>query len=315
MFGSPKYIASSAARWSASPVIATLRLLAIALVTLCAFAASAQAQVIQAIDFACDLPECDEASFREDLISVTGLQVGIDATEERVELARANLMATQYFASVDTVTVPSGGGIELQFVATGLTLIRRVRVRAGRAITDDVERRIFLRSGEAWTNDPVEISRQEHAIREYYERDGFFGTEVTIEAEPVDDFVVDLRVQIERGSRLRVDNIYVRGNEALTYDEVRTALLSEFRVLRGYTSEDFQRGGEAVLRAYRDIGYIEARLSTRYADPNVDTDTVRLFLEIDEGDQWEIAVVGNRRFTRERLLDSMTFYQTGFVDT
>ncbi|MFT6399406.1 MAG: outer membrane protein insertion porin family [Bradymonadia bacterium] len=223
-------------------------------------------------------------------------------------------MDTGFFEEVRWSFEQEGAGSVLVFEATPATLIRKLRVRAGAALGTELRRRVFLRSGEVWTGDAALVTRQAREIVEYFEDRGYFGTTVAIDVERVSDFVLDVIVDVERGRRKTVDRIYVRGHVAMDYDTVAGVLLAELNLMRTFTAQRFQKAQDALVRRYRELGFIQARVTFDDYRINAAEDTVDLFLEIREGPAWEISFAGNTVFTERELIEALTFYQTGFVD-
>lgn len=262
----------------------------------------------------CDLPVCSKRRFTTAIVAVAGIAPGAPVTEAALDAALARLMETGFFTAVRWRVDTIESGSRLVFEGDGIVTIRKVRIRAGAALASELRRRVFLRSGEAWSGDEQVLLRQQQEIIEYFEDQGFFGSWVRIQASEVGDHAVDLTVRVRRGRRKTVDRIYVRGHEALDYTEVESILLGELNLTRTFTVTRFERAQEALIERYRELGYIQARVvmdEYRIAERG---GTVDLFVELREGPRWEIAFDGNTLFDDHELLDALTFYQTGFID-
>lgn len=268
---------------------------------------------VREVHFECDLVECDDASGLRQFQAIAGVQEGTTTTREQLVRALNRLARVERFRSIHASVVARGSGaVDVTFKAEGATLIRRIRIRSGPFPQETIKRRISLRSGGFWTED--EIPRQQQAIIEYFERQGMYGTEVEVRAEEVSRHIVDVEIHIDRGQRLTVNRIHVRGNRFLSYEEISQAVLDEFNFLSSFTQSDVQEATEAVLQRYRNEGFIQARFDR--ADIRVDRDqrSVDLYLELREGERWFIEFTGNRVFTDDALRKALTFYETGFVD-
>lgn len=270
---------------------------------------------LEGLTFSCDLPECDDDAFRSRILGVAGLAPGVEVDRASLDRAYARVMETTYFASCTPTEDWSAEAVTVDLRCDGATIIRDVRVRAGTALGSEIRRRVFLRSGQPWDAEDTErIDRQILEINRYFEERGYFGTDVEIEVQEVRPFVVDLTFHIDRGRRTTVDQIYVRGASVLSYDEIRDVVLGEFNLVRTFTAERFSRAQEALIARYRDAGYIQARVSLDEFRVDAAAGTADLFLEVREGTRWDVRFFGNRLFSREQLLEALSFYQTGFVD-
>lgn len=268
---------------------------------------------VAAAQVLCDLRDCEEERYREQLLEIAGIAVGEEHSRDGFVRALNRLARLEIFDQLGgSVRVLGDGRVAVIFEAAGATLIQRIRIRSGPFPQEAIKRRISLRSGSFWN--PDEIPRQQYAIQEYFERQGLYGTEVTVDAVPVDDHAVDVNIRIGRGQRLTIHRIHVRGNTVLSYDEISRIVLDEFNFLSSFTQSDVQEAVDAVLQEYRSRGYIQARFQRD--DIHVDSEqrSVDLFLELREGPRWNISFTGNRVFSDDALKRALTFYETGFVD-
>ncbi len=262
----------------------------------------------------CNLEACDDPRFVERLIDLTGLQPGMQAGETELAAAVDHLQQTGWFHRIDVERVASGDGVVVTIDAAAATIIRDLRIHAGFTLASEIRRRIFLRSGQPWTADPATVARQEEAITEYFERRGRWGSTVDITPRDVDEHVVDLRFDVDRGQRLSVTNVYVRGHQAMSYGQIRDIVLGELNLVRTFTTVAFERAQTALIDAYRERGYLQARVV--WDEPRIhgDDGTVDLFLVVDEGERWDVQIDGNRLFDDDQLLRRLSFYNTGFID-
>lgn len=269
--------------------------------------------IVKSAAFECDLQACDDETYRNQMLSITGFEP--DDVVDRDTLIRAlnRLARVETFRKLHGhAELNADGTVRVIFEAEGAVLIQRIRIRSGPFPQEAIKRRISLRSGGFW--DASEIPRQQFAIREYFERQGLYGTDVFIEAEPAGDHAVDVNIKIGRGQRLTINRIHVRGNTVLDYDQIAAIVLDEFNFLSSFTQSDVQEAVDAVLTEYRTRGYIQARFERSDIRVDVDQRSVDLFLEIREGQRWNVSFVGNRVFSDDALRDALTFYETGFID-
>lgn len=262
----------------------------------------------------CAAALCDDDDRVADLVDLLALGEGIDADAARVRAGAGRLIESGTFSRVEVTASPLEDGYGLQLVGEPTVRVRRLRVQTLTALSSEIRRRIFLRSGSPWDPDPELIARQRRTVEEYFEERGYFGSRVAIEAVPhPTEPTVDVTFDIERGRRRAVNNVYVRGNEVLDYEDVRTTLLGEFDLLRTFTTRRFARAQRALVSRYRALGYIQARVvldQVRRGEGGL----VDLFVEVREGPRWQIRFEGNRQFSDSELLRRLTFYPTGFVD-
>lgn len=295
----------------------------------------------------CSVGVCRKPAEQEALIRIAGLEEGTLVSAEGLAAARQNLLALGAFASVEIELEAAPGGAALTYVLEPGRVIRKIFVCPGGSLGDEIRRRLFVRSGQI-LEEPHEalLERQAEILDDYLQRQGFFGNTIHImtledavewQAEHgrdslcgfgrvvyrratrarhlerrVEESTVDLVVHVRRGERQRLAGIYVRGNEALTFEEIRDILLGRFSLLLTVTSERLREAADAVLEEYRNLGYLQARFAR--LDVHVDDGEVSLYLDIREGPHWQISFEGNALLSSRELLSSLPFYETGFID-
>ncbi len=269
--------------------------------------------IIDDVQFTCDLKICDNPQVQQQLINAAGYAIDDEVDRDALIRALNRLARTERFEHISgAVTLTRAGHVAVLYEAKAALLIQRIRIRSGPFPQETIKRRISLRSGAFWTEDKAET--QKKILKNYFERQGLYGAELEIATEEVGDHAVDVIIKIGQSKRLSINRIYIRGNETLSYEEISSIVLSEFNFLSSFTQQHVQKAVESVLAAYRSKGYIQARFER--SDVKIDTETrsVDLYLEIKEGPHWSIEFIGNRTFSDQKLKETLTFYQTGFVD-
>lgn len=264
--------------------------------------------------FTCDLKECESEEFRDQMVKIAGFLPGEMVDRDGLVRSLNRVARVERFQSIHGVAkLGADGKISLKFEAEGAILIERIRIRSGPFPQETIKRRLSLRSGGFW--DPNTIDRQENAILDYFERQGLYDADIKIEATEAGKHAVDLNIHIGRGRRLTINRIHVRGNVVFSYEEISNIVLDEFNFLSSFTQNDVQQAVDAVLVAYRNKGYIQARFGRSDIRVDIEKHSVDLYLEIQEGPRWDILFAGNRSFSDEKLKSALTFYQTGFIDS
>lgn len=269
--------------------------------------------IVEEAEFSCDLSDCESETFRAQMVEIAGFLPGEEVDKKGLIRALNRLARVERYQAIHgNVTRLFDDRVRLDIQADAATLIERIRIRSGPFPQETIKRRLSLRSGGFW--DPEMIERQEDAILDYFERQGFYDAHVDIQAESAGEHAVDLNIRIGRGKRLTINRIHVRGNHVFNYEEISNIVLDEFNFLSAFTQNDVQHAVDAVLVAYRDAGYIQARFARSDIRVDVKQHAVDLYLEIQEGPRWDIVFAGNRSFSDEKLKKALTFYQTGFID-
>lgn len=274
-------------------------------------------RLVTEVQVLCPDPRCapDRALHRR-LLAVVAVAPG--DTVSRADLARIRhqLAGIGLFRAVEVrvETDPAREGAILVVELVPQVLVRRVQVRGSTALADEVRRRLLLRAGQPWDPDAPAVARQEQVLRAFFERRGWFDPEITLEVVEVTPWLVDLVLRIDPGRRLRVDRIHVRGHEHFDYGTLRDIILGEFTFLQAFSADRFIRAQEAVLRRYRDEGFLQARIVGQGFRLNRAAGTADLFLDLREGERWRVRFTGNEALRRRELLTGLSFYESGIID-
>jgi outer membrane protein insertion porin family len=160
----------------------------------------------------------------------------------------------------------------------------------------------------------IGLRRSIHSIRQRYLRSGF--TDVSVQWEEVTPAGVtdrrELAIIIDEGARHVVDQVYIRGNQALDDEAIREQMLTQPpRLLDAgaYAAEVLAEDMNAIRSLYLSSGFLEARITDEIRiDPQ--TQRVTVFVDIREGVQTRIGrigIQGDTPLTAEQLLAALPF--------
>ena len=288
---------------------------------------------IARVELSCDVPFCDDLENIEALKDTTGLWPGQSYNKERIQRARLRLLKTGYFSTVELAEEHLAEGHVIRFLTEGLPIIRELNFEGtGELFESEITKRLFLRPGRPFfprsaslrkienlselsrkNLEDLAISDQKQAIRHLYHSEGFYDAVVQIETRLKDDYYVDLDITIDQGPPYALGAVYLRGHDALSYEEVESELRDEFGFFSNFTSEQFSQGVDAVANLYRNEGYLQVRISKDFRrDPR--RHVFDVYLDIREGKRWNIQFEGNQIIEDDELLENLTFYEVGFID-
>jgi len=270
--------------------------------------------VVAGAEVRCDLALCDDAEQRASLLALAGVEVGAEWNGERATQASKVLESAGMFEQVTVTDRACDGGLCIVVALTGKQRIADVSIEPGGALTSEIQRRLFLRSGSIWTGDEETLARQRRAIEEYFDSTGYLGSKVVIEAKERPGRLVDVTVRAELGRQATLRRLAVRGNQAIPFDRIRDVVLGEMSLTRGYTKANLRSALEAVQALYRNAGYLRARVVRSEAHRVVSESVVDLFLEVDEGGPWRIEVAGNTAISRGEVISTAALGSAGLVD-
>ncbi len=202
------------------------------------------------------------------------------------------------------------GSLIVVYVVQEQPLIQDIQFVGNKAIADiELMSMINLRPG-----DPVDqfsIDQAVTRIKQAYEQKGYFVTDVTVDAQQLDETGV-LIFRIREGPKVRLRKAMFEGNTVFSDKELKSKIRSStyvFILRDGAVSrEQLDRDAERIRDYYRERGYLDAQCGRRIqmSDDQRDADVVFV---VEEGRLYtvdKIDVSGNELFSASQILESMT---------
>jgi outer membrane protein insertion porin family len=248
------------------------------------------------------------------LIAITGLQTGqtIEIPGEAISKAMKKLWNQELFTDIEiSATKVTGDLIYLNIDLEERPRLSKFRfkgVRKGEqeSLRDDIR----LIRGRVVT--PNLIANTKRTIENYYIDKGYYNAEVTIEEEP-DSTIKNskvLTINVKKNNRIKIKDIFIEGNEALSDAQVRKALKETKRkkFIRIFKASKFDREAYRkdklnLIAKYNAKGYRDAKIvwDSVY---RVNDKRLAIQMRLKEGDQYyfgDIKWIGNTKFTDEEL--------------
>ncbi len=165
---------------------------------------------------------------------------------------------------------------------------------------------------------PSDIERSKHAIKSFYKDKGYLLATADVEREITEEGHVKLNFVVNRGQKVEVEEITVRGNEAVSDRRIKRQMkeTDEDRWWRFWSAATFDREKyeedlQNVIKYYNDKGYYDARIveDTVFVR-NGDDPGVVVELRVEEGTRYHIRDIeweGNTVYSDEFLTQSLGF--------
>ena len=176
---------------------------------------------------------------------------------------------------------------------------------------EDLEKSIGLTKGGQLT--PYAIDKAQKAVERYYADKGHYYAKVKIRTkEETGGHVVDILV--DRGNRIRVNRIYITGNDNLPKRKLdhamkktndRHNLLNFFRSKK-FIPDEYEKDKSSFIDKYNEYGYRDAVIVTDsiVRDSKNPEKYVNVHITVDEGNKYyfrNIAWTGNSVYPTEQL--------------
>lgn len=176
---------------------------------------------------------------------------------------------------------------------------------------DDLETKLGLVVGNQIT--PNMVDRAKTMVKRHFDEKGFKNATVDIiqKEDPADKTQVLVEVKIDRKDKIKINQLIIDGNVALSDYKVSRALkktnqkgkIENFFRTKKFVEAEFEKDKIALLEKYNEFGYRDAMIvsDTVY---RFDDKTVNVYLKIDEGRKYfhrNISWLGNSVYTADQL--------------
>ena len=253
--------------------------------------------------------------FSEETVRVfTGLTYGqtIKLPGDKLTSAIKKLYESKQFSDVDVyLDRIDGETVYLKLEVQELPQLNQVKIagikksKAKELITE-----AELKIGKMVT-DNLLVTTKNYFTKKYTDK-GFLKTKVSIDVQKdtTDINIVNMSVFIDKGAKIKIQDINFIGNKALSGKKIRKAMSNTKEKFFGrfwkgskYIEEEYQEDLESILDKYSRLGYRDARILKESISWN-DNNTIDINIDLEEGKQYrfaEILFVGNKEYTDEQL--------------
>ncbi len=187
--------------------------------------------------------------------------------------------------------------------------------------TNNVRDEISLETNQLITEDLVNKTKAE--IRDYFFEKGYYGVKINISRvqDPKKPNFQILRIEINRGKKVKLEEIYFVGNENISDKKLRKIIkpkqlkkkLNIFASSK-FVEEEYEETKMGIVSAYSALGYRDVYLNYDSIQ-QISEDRVVLKIGINEGKKYffrNITWVGNSKY-RTSLLDTLLGIKSGDI--
>lgn len=253
--------------------------------------------------------------FSEQAVKVfSGLKVGqkIRLPGDKLTSAIKKLYGQKQFSNVDVyITQIDGNVVYLEFDVTELPQLNKVTVRGVKKNKGkELQKETDLVKGTMITDNLIVTS--ENYIKKDYQEKGFLNAKVKIDTKKDTSNInsLDMLVHIDRGEKVKIKNIIIDGNDAISDKKLRKAMKNTKKAFLGrfwkkskYIDADFKEDLQSVIDKYSEKGHRDARILSDSISWN-DDNTINIHVSLEEGQRYyfgDIAYLGNTVYTDDQL--------------
>ena len=257
--------------------------------------------------------EGERALPEERVVALSGLRAGDPVTLIDLREAVHRLWDAELFSDVaaDLRAEPDAPGrVTVVLRVAEAPIASDVGFTGNEAIDDeDLADAFGIRAGDRVL--PAAVRAGEAAIRNRYEEKGYYLARAEVEVGAPDATLrAPVEVEVREGSKVAIERIEFRGNEALADGKLKDAMKTDEEGFwwwqDGEYLEDVLRADltERLPRLYADHGYLDFAVVADTFVVNRDAGKGLLSIELREGPQYrlgEVRIEGNSRFPSESL--------------
>ena len=258
----------------------------------------------------------------ESVITYSGLRAGQEITVPTTPLSKIGeavkkLWKLNLFSSIDIyISSIEGNTANLEIELKDLPELKDVVIQGvKKSKFEDIIKDNKLNAGVKVTENL--ITTTENYLENSYQKKGFLKANVTITTSEVTDSIekqrVNMKLNIDKGDKVKVKDIVFNGNEKLSRKKLRKAMKNTkkknpIRVFKRskYIEADFEEDLTSIIDKYKENGYRDARIISDSLIYNSDN-TITLNIQLEEGEKYtygDIKFLGNTVFS-DKILNSI----------
>jgi outer membrane protein insertion porin family len=240
------------------------------------------------------------------LVQISGLHIGskIEVPGEKVTKAIQKLYKQGLFSDIQiTASKLIGEKIYLNIHMQERPRLSGVNYNGtSKSETTKIKDKLKLMKGIQVTDYLVDNTQR--IVQGYYKDKGYYNTEVTVlqRDDPESENSVMLDINVDRNQKIKIKDIFIEGNSALTDNKVKKALKKSkekkfkyFLKSSKYIAENWEEDKILLIDKYNEKGYRDAKIVSDSV-VQVSPERVEIYLKLKEGNQYffnDISWIGN----------------------
>lgn len=259
------------------------------------------------------------------IILMSGLTVGqtVVLPGDELRIATERLWAQGLFSDIEIrLAGVNAGKVWINIVVAERARLSKFSIRGlKKSQTNDVRDAIELQRNQIITEDLINQTRRE--IEEYFFEKGFYNvkSDFTTEKDPDKPNFEILRINIDRGKKIKVQDVVFVGNDNIEDKKLRKLIKPKrrYRKINIFASSKFVRETyeetlPSVVDKYNSLGYRDANIAYDSV-VRISDNRVNIKIGVNEGTKYyfrNIEWVGNTKY-RSTLLDTILGIKKGDI--
>lgn len=236
------------------------------------------------------------------------------ANEKTVEDIK-NIYRMGYFDDVRVELEPFEGGVKLLYIVKEKPTVVSVEFQGNAELKDEkLKEKIAVTIGSIADTSLIEDNANK--LRHYYEEEGYWLARVVPVVNKINANEISLTFQIEEGVKIKIREINIENNKALSSGKIKRAMktgewaLWSFLTSSGYFKKETMNADiEAIKDLYFNNGYIKVAVAEPVIRLTEDKKGMVITIQVSEGEQFSISsidITGNKAFQDAVLRKKLT---------
>ncbi len=257
------------------------------------------------------------------IIAYSGLKIGSEITipSDETRDAIKNLWAMNLFSDIKLyVEKKIGDEVFLAIEVEELPRVESISITGCDEISQsDIEAKIDIVPGQIVTEQ--KLKDIEYYIQKYYVSEGYSLAEVKVDKLLSANNEARIRVKIKEGSKVKVRNIYFKGNTNIKSSKLKKQMETSEKVWwkfwesANYDKEKLEEDKDLIINYYKENGFRDAEIKSVNLEFSNTKEDVNIKIKIDEGKRYyinNIVFKGNKLYS-DSVLFSRLDIQKGDV--
>lgn len=245
------------------------------------------------------------------LLRLIPLQKGDDFDPAKLSRGVDTLRGLEIFEGVEAKTTSRPEGIFISIKLSEAKIISSININGHYPyIEAKIRKRLDLQVGEIW--DSQRIEEQKKRIARFFERKGFYNTEVDVKTKPTDRKKhIQVLFNIRKGIRLRIEKVLYEGNASVPGG----GLYAFIKPMDIYSETRMKNAAREMTQFYRNKGYLKVKVGITGKEIHWGRRRVALKVQIVEGPRVKVFFKGTRSYRLKTLKETITLFKEGNFDS
>ncbi|MBF0506639.1 MAG: outer membrane protein assembly factor BamA [Nitrospirae bacterium] len=235
----------------------------------------------------------EEGSVKAKISQKIGEPLSNEKTSEDIK----TIFKMGYFDDVKVEIEPFESGLKVTYIVKEKPTIIKIDYQGNKEFKDDkLKEKITLTAGAI--SDINLINENTVKLRAFYEDEGYYLAHIVPIVRKAGAGEVVLTYQIDEGQKVKIKEIKIEGNKALSSKQIKKVLKTKERwflsfILGGgyYKKDDMKADIEQIRDLYYNNGYIKVTVAEPVLEISNDKKGMKIIIRVSEGDQFKVASV------------------------